>query len=60
MQRNKHTLVDLFTDSLESVEMDLSFGRTRWPIVAVDIANRGGKNVDTSGDEIIDVFWRGE
>ena len=60
MQRNKHTLLDLLVNGLETLEMNLPLRGPRRPIVAVYIADRGGEDVDSRGDELVDVFGGGE
>lgn len=40
--------------------MQLAFLRASRAIVTVDVADRWGENVDTSADEVVDIFRRCE
>lgn len=60
MQCDSHALVNLFVDAFEAVIVYLAFVGTRRAVVAVYVANRRGKNVDSGIDKIVDVFEGGE
>jgi hypothetical protein len=55
VQRDDYTTVDLGDDALQPVEVKLAWFRAGGAVVAVEVADRGGEDVDVCGEEVCDV-----
>ena len=60
VQSNQHALVNMLVYRFEAVEMYLAIFGTARAVVAMDVADGGREDVDASGNESVNVGWRGE
>lgn len=60
VKRNQHTIIDLLVNSSQLVEMYLARSGASSAVIAMNVTDGRSQDIDTSGNELIDIFWRCE